>query len=99
MRPGRRSGGRVPLPNRCDAVGLRAFLLLITLLTAVSFQDAVAATARFAIALVILVPLVLRSGGRVPLGRGPLVMGLTGGFLLYLCQLAERLLKNHYYCR
>jgi len=44
------------------------------------------ATARFAIALVILVPLVLRSGGRIPLGRGPLVMGLTGGFLLYLCQ-------------
>jgi drug/metabolite transporter (DMT)-like permease len=44
------------------------------------------ASVRFAIALLILVPLVLRSGGRIPLGRGPLVMGLTGGFLLYLCQ-------------
>jgi drug/metabolite transporter (DMT)-like permease len=44
------------------------------------------ASVRFAIALLVLLPFVLRGGGRIPLGRGPLVMGLTGGFLVYLCQ-------------
>ena len=44
------------------------------------------ASLRFAIALAILLPLVYLVGDRPARGRGPLLMGLTGVFLLYLCQ-------------
>ncbi len=44
------------------------------------------ASLRFAIALAILLPLVFLVGDRPARGRGPLLMGLTGVFLLYLCQ-------------
>ena len=44
------------------------------------------ASARFAIALAILLPLLARAGGRPARGPIPALMGLTGVFLLYLCQ-------------
>ncbi|MDP9362638.1 MAG: DMT family transporter [Chloroflexota bacterium] len=44
------------------------------------------ASLRFAIALAILLPLVYLVGDRPARGRGPLLMGLTGVFLVYLCQ-------------
>ena len=44
------------------------------------------ATGRFAVALLILLPLVWRAGGRPTLGREAALLGFTGVFLLYLTQ-------------
>jgi len=44
------------------------------------------ATLRFAVAVAVLWPLVLRSGRRPALGRLPALMGFLGVFLAYLCQ-------------
>jgi drug/metabolite transporter (DMT)-like permease len=44
------------------------------------------ATGRFAVALLVLLPLVWRAGGRPVLGRNTALLGFTGVFLLYLTQ-------------
>jgi drug/metabolite transporter (DMT)-like permease len=44
------------------------------------------AAARFAVALLVLLPLVLRAGKRPTFGKTPALMGFTGVFLVYLCQ-------------
>jgi drug/metabolite transporter (DMT)-like permease len=44
------------------------------------------AASRFAVAVLILLPIVWRTGGRPTRGRMPALLGFTGVFLLYLCQ-------------